>query len=156
MQWRILLGSVAWLSSGAGGASAVNDQYLLSAETVVHAESTVGNYDRTLQTELRASLTRSGTQVSLEVSRDGYVCILRGMLTGNAVVLVPGQQCPQSLKGEGFQANLDGKLTSGSATIGTHALMLTTKWDVRGTVKLGPLSIPVAGTVSTVATGPKT
>jgi len=155
MQWRILLASVAWLSLGAGGTSSIDGQYLLSAETVVHAESTVGNYDRSLHTELRASLQHSGTEVSLDVRRDNYVCILHGALAGNTVSLNQGQQCPQSIRGDGFQADLAGTLTFGSATVGKHELVLTTKWDVRGTVKLGPVSIPVTGALSTVATGPK-
>jgi hypothetical protein len=156
MQWRVLLGCVAWVSSAAGVTPEVDGQYLLNAETVVHAESTVGTYDRTVNTELSASLQSSGKEVSLEVRRDGHVCALHGALTGNIVTFIQGQQCPQSIRGEGFQAKLDGTLTSGSATLGAHNLMLTTKWDVRGTVKLGPISIPVTGTVSTVAVGPKT
>jgi len=155
MQRRVLLGSVAWLSLAGAGAPAVNGQYLLSAETTVHAESTVGTYDRSLHAELSASVQSSGSQVSLEVRRDNHVCVLRGALAGNIATFVQGQQCPQSIRGEGFQADLAGTLTFGSATLGAHELTLTTKWDVRGTVKLGPISIPVTGTVSTVAAGPK-
>lgn len=156
MHWRVLLGSMAWLTSATEGTSAITDQYLLNAETVVHAESAVGKYDRTLHTEISASLQQAASEVLLEVRRDSYICILRGALAGHTVALIQGQKCPQSIKGEGFQADLDGTLTSGSATIGPHELILTTNWDVHGTVKLGPLSIPVTGTVSTVATGPKT
>ncbi len=155
MPWRVLLGSVVSVSSAGGGASAISGQYLLSAETVVHAESTVGTYDRTVNAELSALLRNSGAEVSLEIRRDNHVCILHGALAGNMVTMLQGQQCPQSIRGDGFQADLAGTLTNGSATIGAHDLMLTTKWDVRGNVRLGPLSIPVTGTVSTVAAGPK-
>jgi len=143
------------LSSVAGGAPAIDGNYSLTAETVVHAESSAGNYDRTLNTELRASVMRSGAGVSIEIRRDDHICVLRGSLAGTNVTFNQGQQCPQSIGGPGFQADLAGTLTSGSATVGNNTLTLSTKWDVRGVVKLGPVSIPVTGTVSTVATGSK-
>jgi hypothetical protein len=154
--WSILLGSVAWLASGAGGTSATDGQYLLNAKTDVHAESTVGTYDRSVQAELHAWVRHSGpTEVTLQVRRDTYTCILRGSVAGKGVTLAQGQKCPQTIKGDGFQADLDGTLTSGSAILGARELSVTTNWAVSGTVKLGPLRIPVTGTVQTVAAGAK-
>ncbi len=155
IHWSAVVGLVAWFSLGAGGTSSSSSQYLLNAETTVHAESGVGTYDRTIHTELNASVITAGTETSLEVRRDNYMCVLRGARTGDTLALIQGQKCPQSIKGDGFQADLDGILQSGSATLGADKLILTTKWGVRGTVKLGPLSIPVTGAVSTFATGPR-
>ena len=155
MNSSLLLASLAWLTAGADNAHATMTQYLLSADTTVHAESAVGAYDRTIRTDLDVTVLISGSKATLRVHRDSYTCVLNGAVTGNALALTPGQKCPQSIRGDGFQADLDGTLQSGAATISPNDLMLTTKWDVRGTVKVGPLSIPVTGNVSTTATGPK-
>ena len=154
-RWSALLGPMAWLISGAGGTPASPGQYVLNAETLVHAESGIGTYERTIRTTLDASLMISGAEASLDVHRDGYACVLRGAAKGDSLTLFLGQRCPQSIRGDGFQADLDGRLKSGSVTISANSLVLTTQWDVRGTVTVGPLSIPVTGTVSTTATGPK-
>jgi len=150
-----LLGTLGCLCLGAGGNDAVDGRYLLSGETVVHAESSLGKYDRTLYPELDATLSHAGAKVVVEVRRDNYVCTLKGSVSGASITLFQGQKCPQSIKGEGFQAELDGTLTAGSGTLGTQKLTLTTSWDVRGRVQLGPISVPVTGTLSTVASGPK-
>jgi len=155
MNSSLLLASLAYLTAGAANAHAVMTQYLLNADTTVHAESVVGTYDRTIRTELDASVLISGSDATLRVHRDNYTCMLHGAVHGDAVALIQGQKCPQSIRGDGFQADLDGTLQSGTATIGANSLMLTTRWDVRGTVKVGPLSIPVTGNVSTIATGKK-
>lgn len=151
----LLLASLAWLTAGADNTPVTVTQYLLSADTTVHAESGAGTYDRTIGTELEVSVSISGSNATLRVNRDSYTCTLRGTVTGKSLVLTQGQKCPQSLRGDGFQADLDGTLQSGAAAFGTNNMILTTMWGVRGTVKIGPLSIPVAGTVSTNATGPK-
>jgi len=151
----LLLASLAWFTAGADNAHAIVTQYLLSADTTVHAESAIATYDRTIRAELDASVLISGSNATLRVHRDDYTCILHGAVTGERVALTQGQKCPQSIRGDGFRADLDGTLQSGAATIGANALTLTTSWDVRGTVKVGPLSIQVTGNVSTTATGPK-
>ena len=155
MNSSLLLASLAWLTAGADNAHAIMTRYLLSADTTVHAESGVGTYDRTVRTEIDASVLISGSDATLRVQRDNYTCMLHGAVTGNTVALIQGQKCPQSIRGDGFRADLDGTLQSGTATIGASSLLLTTRWDVRGAVKVGPLSIPVTGTVSTTATGQK-
>ena len=155
MQSSLLLASLAWFAAGADNAHNTLTQYLLSADTTVHAESGVGTYDRTIRTELHASVLISGSDATLRVHRDNYTCILHGAIAGKSLALTQGQKCPQSIRGDGFQAELDGTLQSGAVMLGTNSLMLTTKWEVRGTVKVGPLSIPVTGNVSTTATGQK-
>jgi len=153
MNSSLLLASLMWLTAGANNTHAVMTQYLLSGDTTVHAESSVGTYDRTIRTELDATVVISGSDATFRIHRDNYTCLLHGPVTGGTVALVQGQKCPQSIRGDSFQADLDGTLQGGTATLGANNLTLTTKWDVRGTVKVGPLSIPVTGNVSTTATG---
>lgn len=148
------------LLSGASLVSAADanpdGRYSLSAVTVVHAESSVGVFDQTLYPTLTAAVTHTAQGVSLELRRESYVCTLQGTLSNHSVLLQQGQTCPQSIRGEGFQATLEGTLTSGSAVFAASELKLSMKWDVHGTVKVGPLPIAVTGTISTTASGPKT
>ena len=152
MRLTALFGAIAWLGLSSEAAS-TDGRYSLNAETVMHAESSVGTYDRTINATLEATLKHSGSDVSLELRRDDHVCTLNGALSGNSLFLEQGQKCPQSIKGDGFQADLDGTLQSGSASIVANELRLVMKWGVRGTVKIGPLPIGVTGTLSTTANG---
>jgi hypothetical protein len=141
----ILLGGQAFADGGA--------TFRLNGETTVHAESPVGSYDRTFHPTLVATVSGPDSDVAIEVKTDGHACTLHGTRANDAVTLAPGQKCPQSISGTGITADLDGTLTSGSASTAPHALGLHTVWNVRGSVRVGPLAIPVTGTVITDVRG---
>ena len=152
MRLQLLWLAAVTLSSGAGAID-IDGRYSLDADTAVHAESSAGTFDRTVSSTIDVSVGHGDKSVTLDVHHDAYVCRIQGLLSGSTVTFPEGQKCPQSIKESGFRAQLEGTLASGVATFSGTTMKLTTNWNVRGTVMIGPLTIPVSGTLLTTAAG---
>jgi hypothetical protein len=137
----------------AAAAPSFAGKYKLRAETKVHAPG----YDQTFRLRFVVTVSSGASDdLTFEVRRGPNACTLHGKLEGRRVSFERGQKCPQSIDGEGFHADLDGVLKSGSATFAADGkLSLTTDWEVKGDVYVGPLKIPASGTVHTEGQGPK-
>ncbi len=110
-------------------------------------------FDETFQPTLKAVVSGPDKALTIEVTGEGMTCALKGARVGNNITLPLGQKCPVHVERDGMNADLDGVLTAGSATIVGKAITLKTKWDVAGKVLIVFKKVNVTGVVDSDVKG---
>ncbi|MEY2933851.1 MAG: hypothetical protein RL033_4600 [Pseudomonadota bacterium] len=148
--------TVAFVATAAVAEDTALSGHLEMSSTSRVKTSAVGvAYDREFRPRLDVTITLAANQTAIvEVGLQGQRCRMTGVYESPAVIrLDAGSQCPQVLElDHGVRAELEPVLSAGTIVRNGSVTTLRTEWDARGKLKRGFLTLPVTGTISTVAT----